>query len=168
MFCQTSFDQWQTTIMQHLSHLSKPQATVLALWSFGMVLARSCALSAVSHLLAKGMQRKEQTVRQQLREWYDDVLRKRGAERQALRVETCFPLAGLGGQLVARHATGPGPGCHGAGDAVCRLGRQCGLSWLCHSCRLGGACPPRRNMPGGANGCGCCAGCARPSPRLDR
>jgi uncharacterized membrane protein len=57
-----------------------------------MVLARSCALSAVSHLLASGMRRKEQTVRQQLREWYDDVRRKRGAKRQTLRVETCFPL----------------------------------------------------------------------------
>src|SRR6516162_9892259 len=70
MFCQAGFDQWRTTIMQHLPHLSKPQATVLALWSFGMVLARSCALTAVSHLLAKGMQRKEQTV----------------------QVETCFPV----------------------------------------------------------------------------
>jgi len=95
MFCQAGFDQWLTTIMQHLSHLSKPQATVLALWSFGMVLARSCALTAVSQLLAAGMQRKEQTVRQQLREWYYDVPRKRGAKRQALRVETCFaPLLG--------------------------------------------------------------------------
>ena len=56
--------------MQHLSHLSKPQATVLALWSFGMVLARSCALTAVSQFLATGMRRQEQTVRQQLREWY--------------------------------------------------------------------------------------------------
>lgn len=95
MFCQAGFDQWLTTIMQHLPDLSKPQATVLALWSFGMVLARSCALTAVSHVLAKGMQRKEQTVRQQLREWYDDVPRKRGAKRQALPVETCFaPLLG--------------------------------------------------------------------------
>ena len=67
MFCQAAFDQWLTTIMQHLLPLSKPQATVLALWSFGMVLARSCALSAVSHLLATGMRRHEQTVRQQLR-----------------------------------------------------------------------------------------------------
>ena len=56
MFCQAGFDQWLRTIMQHLPHLSKPQATVLALWSFGMVLARSCALTAVSHLLAKGLQ----------------------------------------------------------------------------------------------------------------
>lgn len=95
MFCQAGFDQWLTTIMQHLSPLSKPQATVLALWSFGMVLARSCALTAVSHLLAKGMKRKEQTVRQQLREWYYDTARKRGPKRQALRVETCFaPLLG--------------------------------------------------------------------------
>jgi len=92
MFCQAAFDQWRTTIMHHLPHLSKPQATVLALWSFGMVLARSCALSAVSHLLAKGMQRKEQTVRQQLRDWYYDVPRKRGTKRQALHVETCFPV----------------------------------------------------------------------------
>ena len=38
MFCQAGFDQWLRTIMQHLPHLSKPQATVLALWSFGMVL----------------------------------------------------------------------------------------------------------------------------------
>ena len=92
MLCQAAFDQWLTTIMQHLSPLSKPQATVLALWSCGMVLARSCALSAVSNLLAEGMQRNEQTVRQRLREWYYDAPRKRGTKRQELRVETCFPL----------------------------------------------------------------------------
>jgi hypothetical protein len=109
MFCQAGFDQWRTIIMQHLSHVSKPQATVLALWSFGMVLARSCALTAVSHWLAKGMQRKEHTVRQLLRAWYYDPPRKRGPKRQALRVETCFaPLARLGGERVAGHATGVG------------------------------------------------------------
>ena len=95
MFCQAGFDQWLTTIMHHLSPLSKPQATVLALWSFGMVLARSCALSAVSSLLATGMQRTEQTVRQQWRAWDYDARRQRGPQRQARRVETCFaPLLG--------------------------------------------------------------------------
>lgn len=69
MFRQAGFDPWLTTIMHHLSHVSKPQATVVAMWSFGRVLARSCALTAVSHLLAKGLRRKEQTVRQQLRAW---------------------------------------------------------------------------------------------------
>jgi Transposase DDE domain len=92
MFCQAGFDQWLTTISTHLPHLSKPQATVLALWSLGMVLARSCALTAVSSLLAAGMKRKEQSVRQQLREWYYDTPRKRGTKRQAVHVETCFPV----------------------------------------------------------------------------
>ena len=48
MSYQANLDQWRLTIMQHLPHLSKPQATVLALWSVGMVLARSCALSRLS------------------------------------------------------------------------------------------------------------------------
>ena len=104
MFCQAAFDQWRTTIMQHLSPLSKPQATVLALWSFGMVLARSCALTAVSPLLAKGMKRQEQTVRQQWREWYDDGPRKRGTQRQALPVATCLPLL-LGWVVSWGHGT---------------------------------------------------------------
>jgi hypothetical protein len=104
MCCQAAFDQWRTTILQHLSPVSKPQATVLALWSFGMVLARSCALSAVSRLLAAGMQRNEQTVRQRLREWYDDAKRTRGTTRQALRVETCFPLV-LGWVVRGWHGT---------------------------------------------------------------
>ena len=64
MCCQAGFDPWLTTIMPQLSPVRKPQATVLALGSFGMVLARSCALSAVSSLLAEGMQRNAQTVRQ--------------------------------------------------------------------------------------------------------
>ena len=95
MFCQAGFDQWRTTIMHHRSHVSKPQATVLALGSFGMVLARSCALTAVRSLLATGMPRQEQTVRQQLRAWYDDAKRKRGPKRQALRGATCLaPVLG--------------------------------------------------------------------------
>jgi len=60
-----------------------------------MVLARSCALTAVSQMLAKGMQRNEPTVRQQLRAWDDDARRTRGPTRQEWRVETCFtPLLG--------------------------------------------------------------------------
>ena len=99
MFCQAGFDQWLRTLTTHLPQLSKPQATVLALWSFGMVLARSCALTAVSQILAKGMQRKEPTVRQQLREWYYDTKRQRGPKRQEWRVETC--LAPLWGWVVS-------------------------------------------------------------------
>ena len=53
----------------HLPLLSQPQATVLALWSLGMVLAHLCALTAVAVFLAGWLHRKEQTVRQQLREF---------------------------------------------------------------------------------------------------
>ena len=36
MSCQTRIDEWTTVIRAYLSHLSRPQATVLALWSLGM------------------------------------------------------------------------------------------------------------------------------------
>jgi len=65
MSCHPRVTEWTPTIKTHLPHLSKPQATVLALWSLGMVLARSCALTAVRAFLAPWLGRKEQTVRQQ-------------------------------------------------------------------------------------------------------
>jgi hypothetical protein len=90
MSCHTRVDEWTTIIHTQLPLLSKPQATVLALWSLGLVLARSCALSAVSVWLATWLQRKEQTVRQQLREWCYEAEAKQGTHRQALAVEPCF------------------------------------------------------------------------------
>jgi hypothetical protein len=80
------------TIQVHMPHLSKPQATVLALWSLGMVLARSCALTAVSAFLATWLKRKEPTVRQQLREFCYEATAKRGSTRCSLAVEPCFVL----------------------------------------------------------------------------
>ena len=85
-----SVAQWTAHVATQLPHLSRPQATVLAGWSLGMVLARSCGLTAVSAFLASLQQRKENTVRQQLREWCYEAPAKRGAQRQALAVEACF------------------------------------------------------------------------------
>lgn len=82
--------EWTTIIRTHFPQLTKPQATVLALWSLGMVLARSCALTAVSVFWATWLHRKEDTVRQQLREFCYEATAKRGTTRQALVVETCF------------------------------------------------------------------------------
>jgi hypothetical protein len=93
MSYQANIDQWQTTSMQHLPHLSKPQATVLALWSVGMVRARSCALTAVSTMVAAVDGRKEHTIRQRLREGDDEASAKRGTARRTLDVETCLALA---------------------------------------------------------------------------
>lgn len=90
MSCQRAVYQWTEVITTHLPQLSKPQAVVLALWSLGMVLARSCAVSAVSLFLARGLGRKPNTVRQQLREFCYEAKAKRGKPRQELQVETCF------------------------------------------------------------------------------
>ena len=97
MSCHPRVTEWTTIIQTHLPHLSKPQATVLALWSLGMVLARSWALTAVSAFLATWLGRKEPTVRQQLRELCYEVTAKRGTARCALVVEPCFaPLLAWG------------------------------------------------------------------------
>jgi len=69
MSCRRAVYQWTTIVTTPLPHLSKPQVPVLALWSLGMVLAHSCALSAVAMLWAVGLERKAHPVRQQLREW---------------------------------------------------------------------------------------------------
>jgi hypothetical protein len=95
MSCQRAVYQWTEVVTTYMPHLSKPQAAVLAVWSLGMVLARSCALSAVSEVLAEGLARKANTVRQQLREWCYEAKAKRGGSRQELAVATCFaPLLG--------------------------------------------------------------------------
>lgn len=82
--------EWTAMIRTHLPTLSKPQATVLALWSLGMVLARSCALTAVTAFLAPWVRRPEQTVRQQLRAWCYEAEAKRGDQRQAVDPQACF------------------------------------------------------------------------------
>ncbi len=81
---------WMSTVTTHLPGLSQPQATVLALWSFGMVVAGSCGLPTVASFLAGLLAKKDNTVRQQLREWYYDAADKRGPQRQSLDVTTCF------------------------------------------------------------------------------
>ena len=88
MSCQRAVYQRTEVVTTHMPHLSKRQARVLALWSLGMVLARSCALNAVSLFLAQGLERKANTVRQQLREGCYEA--KRGKPRQELAVESCF------------------------------------------------------------------------------
>jgi hypothetical protein len=82
--------QWQHTVSTHLPHLSKPHVTVLALWSFGMVLAQSCGLTSVTASIAPLVGRSEDAIRQQLREWCYDAGDKRGVKRQALDVMSCF------------------------------------------------------------------------------
>ncbi len=90
MSCQGAVYQWIEEVAGHFPHLSPAQARVLALWSVGMVLARSCALTAVSTLLAAVLGRKENSVRQQLREGVYEAAAKRGRQRRDVIVHLCF------------------------------------------------------------------------------
>lgn len=85
-------DQWRSVVSEHLPHLNKPQATVLALWSFGMAVIKSCALTTVKLFLALLLNVKENTMRQRLREWCYDSKDKRGDKRVDLNVQSCFPF----------------------------------------------------------------------------
>jgi hypothetical protein len=77
-----------------MPHLSQPQAVVLALWSFGMVVARSSGLTSVTHAVAELTEQKESNVRQRLREWNraraDKSGTRRGIHRQEVDVTSCF------------------------------------------------------------------------------
>jgi len=44
--------QWITCVSTNTPHLTKPQATVLALWSFGIACTRSCGRRTVATFLA--------------------------------------------------------------------------------------------------------------------
>lgn len=87
--------EWSAEVAAAFPQLSKPQATVLALFSLGMVFARSCAITSVAALLAVALERPFNTVRQQLRESCWEAAAKAGTQRQELVVESCFvPLLG--------------------------------------------------------------------------
>ena len=90
MTCSERVSQWTESVSSHLPHLSRPQAGVLALWSLGMVLSRSCGLSQGSSLLALVLDQQQETVRQRLREWYYPAQDKAGKQRRTLDAATCF------------------------------------------------------------------------------
>ncbi len=98
-------------------------AGCLALWSLGMIVARSCSLTRVAWALAPVLNEKFYALRERLRDWYREVPAKAG--RKALRTRSGHLLgtvALLGGGWLARPTTGAGLGCddswtafHGAG-----------------------------------------------------
>lgn len=73
-----------------MGHLSGPQATVLAMWSYGIVLAKTCGLSQVVANLASNFGEKESNLRQRLREWYWDRQDKQGKQRTDWQVSQSF------------------------------------------------------------------------------
>lgn len=81
---------WMATVSRHFPRLSKAQAMGLALWSLGMILARSCALTAVAGLLAPLLGQSFNTVRERLRDTYREAAAKSGSQRAQLELDACW------------------------------------------------------------------------------
>lgn len=81
-------------VSTNLPQLSRPQARVLALWSYGIVMTRSCGRTTVAAFLALLLGRKAATLSQQLQEWLLPAAKKagakRGIKRRTLDVSSCF------------------------------------------------------------------------------
>jgi len=90
--------QWVKTVSTNLPSLTKPQALVVALYSFGIVIAQTCGLTAVAAVIAKTLGKKEDTAREQLRDLYREKQQKKGKyrdhhkgeDRQQIDVTVCF------------------------------------------------------------------------------
>lgn len=81
--------QWADRVATHFPQLPRTTAFVLALWAFGLVLAHSCALTAVVVHLAPLLGQALNTVRQRLREFYKPAATKAGRGRTELQAASC-------------------------------------------------------------------------------
>jgi hypothetical protein len=84
-------DAWTEQVVDAFPNLSRPQATVLALYSFGMMLAKQCGLNSVVAALVPLLGVGFHTLRSRLQEFYQPATAKSGTQRQELDVTTCFP-----------------------------------------------------------------------------
>jgi hypothetical protein len=83
-------DQWIGQVAAAFPELSRPQATVLALYSFGMFLAQRCGLNSVVTVLVPLLHVGFHTLRSRLQEFYQPATAKSGQHRDQLDVTTCF------------------------------------------------------------------------------
>jgi len=83
-------NSWTREVAAAFPCLSRPQATVLALYSFGSILADRCGLSSVALTLARVLGVCYSTVRSRLQEFYQPASAKSGTRRRELDVTICF------------------------------------------------------------------------------
>ena len=81
---------WTQEIATRLPTLTPALTVVLALWSVGMILARRCGLDSVTTHLCAVLGQSFDTVRQRLREFYQEAPAKRGTNRKDFQADTCF------------------------------------------------------------------------------
>jgi hypothetical protein len=85
-----AYQEWIRVVTKQMSHLSKPQAVVLAMWSFAIAMTHCCGLSTVTVFLAQLLEQPENSIREQLRQWYREGGKKYGRKRSQLEVSKSF------------------------------------------------------------------------------
>jgi len=80
----------QKRVGQMLPNLSKAEAEVLGLLSYGILLFNGCGITRLSHGLAKLEQVPAGRLRQRLREFCYEAEAKRGNKRREVKMEACF------------------------------------------------------------------------------
>ena len=75
---QAAYEKWVEVLRQRFPPFSKPQAKGLALWSIGIVLAKSSSLSAVALALAVWLGLVALSLLKRLQEWYLEASAKKG------------------------------------------------------------------------------------------
>lgn len=83
-------EQWRTEIAKHFPHLSQPMVMGLALWSLGMILVRSCSLTAIADWWSCRLGQPFHTVRERLRDTYREAEAKAGGHRAELDLSVCW------------------------------------------------------------------------------
>ena len=82
--------QWNDIVGKRFPQMSKPMAACLALWSLGMIVARSCSLTAVAWAWVPILNEKFYTLRERLRDFYRESPAKAGDKRCELDLGTCW------------------------------------------------------------------------------
>ena len=54
-----AYQEWLRVVLKQMSHLSKPQALVLGMWSFAIAMTHCCGLSTVTVFLAEILEQPE-------------------------------------------------------------------------------------------------------------
>src|SRR5882762_1002204 len=81
----------QKRVEEMLPSLSKAEAQVLGLLTYGILMLDECGITGLSHGLAKIEQVPAERLRQRLREFSYEAEAKRGKKRREVDVERCFP-----------------------------------------------------------------------------
>jgi Transposase DDE domain len=86
----TELDYWTEEVSTGFSQLSRTQAKVLALYSYGMAMTRHSGQTIVSAFLGLLLGVSIGNLRQRLREWTYEAEQKRGEKRRSVQIEEQF------------------------------------------------------------------------------